>query len=266
MISGPEGRILTDEFMASLPSKLETFKKLGMRGVGEFPKDVGLKMKDTSGKLIPLDDPRLSPFFEKAGELGFVVIMHTSDPTQFWQPVDKYNERFTELGRYPFWSYVGDDFPSKEKLMKERENVLREHPNTIFVGCHMGYNPEDLKYVGYMLDKYPNYYVDIAAVLCDLGRQPYTCRKFFIKYQDRILFGSDGGVLFGTNGWTIEKFYRSYFEFLETDNEYIDYPLEESVNQGDWKIYGINLPDEVLEKIYYKNAEKILSLDKSKSN
>jgi len=258
MISGDQGRILTDEFMASLSSKLEKFHELGMQGIGEFPKDIGLKIKDTSGKIIPLDDKRLAPLFEKAGELGMPVIMHTADPTAFFDPINKYNERYIELSKYPAWSYFGPQFPSKEKLIKEREHIIKEHPKTIFIGCHMGMNPEDLSYVGYMLDTYPNYYVDISAVLSDLGRQPYTARKFFIKYQDRILFGTDGGVLFGQEGWTIERFYRSYFEFLETENEYIDYPEQQAHNQGNWYIYGINLPDDVLQKIYYKNAEKIL--------
>ena len=266
MISGGPGRILTNEFMASLPSKLEKFQKLGMVAIGEFPKDIGLKIKDTSGKIITLDDNRLAPLFEKAGELGMPVIMHTSDPTAFFEPIDKHNERYIELSKYPAWSYFGPQFPSKEKLMKEREHILKENPKTIFIGCHMGMNPEDLSYAAYMLDTYPNYYVDMAAVLSDLGRQPYTARKFFIKYQDRILFGTDGGVLFGQKGWTIEKFYRSYFEFLETENEYIDYPEQEAHNQGNWQIYGINLPDEVLQKIYYKNAEKILYGKENKIN
>ena len=253
------GRILSDEFIASLPLKLEKFKKLGMQVIGEFPKDLGLKIKDKTGKIIPVDDPRFDPFFDKAGELGLPIVWHTTDPTQFFQPVNKFNERYSELSKEPFWSYAGAHYPTKDSILKQRENVLKKHPNTIFVSCHMGLNADDLDYCAYMLDTYPNYYLELSAVLSDLGREPYTARKFFIKYQDRILFASDGGNFFGIKGWTIEKYYRSYFEFLETENEYIDYPLQGAVNQGNWKIYGIGLPDEVLQKIYYKNAEKILT-------
>ena len=133
--------------------------------IGEFPKDLGLKMKDTTGKLIPLDDPRFIHFLKKRENLVSRLLWHTSDPTQFFQPTDKYNERFSELEQISLLQFMQvHDFPSKEKLMKERENVLREHPNTIFVGCHMGYNPDDLNYAAYLLDTYPNYYVDISAV------------------------------------------------------------------------------------------------------
>ncbi|HSR16460.1 MAG TPA: amidohydrolase family protein, partial [Ignavibacteriaceae bacterium] len=152
--------------------------------------------------------------------------------------------------------------PSRESVLKARENVIKKHPNTIFIGAHMGQNVDDLKYIAYLLDTYPNYYVEPSSTLSDLGKQPYTSRKFFIKYQDRILFGTDGGSLFGVKGWTVEKFYQAYFEFFETENEFISYPLQGAINQGDWKICGINLPDSVLEKIYYKNAEKILSKKK----
>jgi predicted TIM-barrel fold metal-dependent hydrolase len=123
----------------------------------------------------------------------------------------------------------------------------------------MGDNADNLREIARLLDTYPNYYVEISSRLPELGRQPYTARKFFIKYQDRILFGSDGGSLYNQE-WTIERYYRTYFAFLETENEYFDYPLWGQVNQGRWKIYGVHLPDEILEKIYYKNAEKILSL------
>ncbi len=263
MLSG-NSRILTNEFIASLPLKLEKFNKLGMRIVGEWTKDLGLKMKDTNGKLIPSDDPRFDHFYDEAGVLRIPLVWHATDPTQFFQPVDKFNERYLELSKRPFWSYAGPQFPSKETILKQREKVLKKHPNTIFIGCHLGFNPDNLDYCAYLLDTYPNYYVELSTVLSDLGREPYTARKFFIKYQDRILFGSDGGNFFGVKGWTIEKYYRTYFEFLETDNEYFDYPLKGAINQGNWEIYGINLPDEVLEKIYYKNAEKILFKNKDK--
>lgn len=259
-----------DEWFPKRVVQFENSIDLGARGL-KIVKSLGLKVKDSSGRLVPADDPRFDPLWSKVGELGVPVLWHSADPTAFFQPIDKYNERYLQLIRYPEWSYYGNNFPSKETILKQRENVLRKHPNTIIIGGHMGQNADDLKYLGYLLDMYPNFFVEISSALVDLGRQPYTARKFFIKYQDRILFGTDGGVLYNIKGWTIEKFYRAHFEFLETENEFIDYPMRGAVIQGDWKIYGLNLPDEVLEKIYYKNAEKILVsnkafLDKSKTH
>jgi predicted TIM-barrel fold metal-dependent hydrolase len=176
--------------------------------------------------------------------------------------VDRFNERYEELKEYPEWSFYGPRFPTKETLLIQRENLLRKHPRTVFIGAHVGDSPENLSYVGYLLDKYPNYYVDISSRLPELGREPFTVRDFFIKYQDRILFGTDGGFALGIDGWSAERFYRTYFEFLETSNEYFEYPLWGINKQGRWRIYGIDLPDEVLEKIYHKNAAKILGLDK----
>jgi len=250
--------IMFDEELANLPNEMEKKVKMSCRGDGEIWKYLGLKTRDASGKVIPVDDPRLDPLWDKAAELDIPVLWHMGDPAGFFQPVNQFNERYEELRKMPDWSFYGPRFPSREEILKQRENVLRKHPKTIFIGCHMGFNPDNLEYVGYLLDTYPNYYVEMSTVLSDLGRQPFTARKFFIKYQDRILFASDGGNSFGEKGWTFEKYYRTYFEFLETDNEYFDYPLQGVVNQGNWKIYGINLPDEVLEKIYYLNAEKIL--------
>ena len=247
-----------DDYMASLPERLEKLVKEGLSGIGEFPKELGLKIKDTNGKRISTDDARLAPLFEKAGELGIPIVWHVADPIQFFQPIDRHNERFIQLVRYPDWSYYGPEFPTRATLFKERENVVREHPHTIFIMAHLGMCPDDFDYLGHLFDTYPNLYAEISSSLSDVGREPYTARKFFIKYKDRILFGTDGGAFIGVKGWTLEKYYQSYFDFLETDDELIDYPAQEAVNQGDWKIYGINLPDSVLKKIYYENAEKIL--------
>ncbi len=252
--------IVSDDFLADLPNQLEKAVRLGVTGNGETWKDFGLRSRDITGKVIPVDDPRIDPLWEKAAQLNIPVLWHMGDPAPFFQPVNKYNERYIELGRYPEWSFHGPRFPKRETILKGRENVLKKHPYTIFIGCHMGWNSDDLEYAAYLLDTYPNYYLDLSTTLSELGRQPYTARKFFIKYQDRILFGTDGGSLFNVKGWTVAKFYRAYFEFLETENEYIDYPMQGAINQGSWKIYGINLPDEVLEKIYYKNAEKLLKI------
>jgi predicted TIM-barrel fold metal-dependent hydrolase len=252
--------IVDDNFLSDLPKILENAVKQGVKGNGETWKHFGLKTRDVTGKVIPVDDPRIDPLWAKAGELEIPVLWHMGDPAPMFLPIDRFNERYVELGSFPEWSFYGPRFPSRETLHKGRENVLRKHPNTIIIGCHMGWNSDNLAYASYLLDTYPNYYLDLSTTLSELGRQPYTARRFFIKYQDRILFGTDGGAMFGQKGWTVEKFYRAHFEFLETENEYIDYPMQGAINQGSWKIYGINLPNEVLEKIYYKNAEKLLKI------
>ena len=252
--------IVDDNFLAGLPRVLEEAVKKGVKGNGETWKHFGLKTRDVTGRVIGVDDPRIDPLWAKAAELGIPVLWHMGDPAPMFQPINRFNERYVELGSFPEWSFYGPRFPSRETIHKGRENVLRKHPNTIIIGCHMGWNSDNLAYAAYLLDTYPNYYLDMSTTLSELGRQPYTARKFFIKYQDRILFGTDGGAMFGQFGWTVAKFYRAHFEFLETENEYIDYPMQGAINQGSWKIYGINLPDEVLSKIYFKNAEKLLKI------
>lgn len=253
-------RIIDQEYLNDIITRFERHLKNGESQGIKIWKYLGLRTRDTLGNVIPIDDPWLAPVWEKAAEYNIPIVWHMGDPAAFFTPVDRFSERFIELGRYPQWSFYGPRFPSRETILKGRENVLKRYPNITFIGAHMGMNPEDLSYISYLLDTYPNYYVEISTVLSDLGRQPYTAREFFIKYQDRILFGTDGGSLFGIHGWSVAKFYRSYFEFLETSNEYIDYPMQGAINQGSWKIYGINLPDDVLQKIYYKNAEKILKV------
>lgn len=252
--------IIMNDHIIWLASTIEKLIKNGETQGIKIWKYLGLRTRDSLGKVIPVDDPRLSPIWDKVSEYGIPVVWHMGDPAAFFTPIDKFNERFIELGRYSQWSFYGSRFPSRETILKGRENVIKQHPDITFIGAHMGMNAEDLSYIGYLLDTYPNYYIETSTVLSELGRQPYTAREFFIKYQDRILFGTDGGSLFGVKGWSVTKFYLAYFEFLETNNEYIDYPMQGAIDQGDWKIYGINLPDEVLEKIYYKNAEKILKV------
>jgi predicted TIM-barrel fold metal-dependent hydrolase len=226
---------------------------MGARGL-KIAKDLGLSFKDKSGKLIPVDDPRIDPIWEKCGELGIPVEIHVSDPKAFFTPVDEFNERYDELGAHPGWSFYGDEFPSKEEILAQRNRVIARHPNTIFIGAHMGNLPEELHIVANWLDVYPNFYVDIDARISDIGRQPYTARKFLIKYQDRVLFGTDTPCN--------AEAYRIYYRFLETDDEYFD-PAGGHHLQGRWMIYGVHLPDEVLEKIYNKNALKILGMIKT---
>jgi predicted TIM-barrel fold metal-dependent hydrolase len=238
---------------------LENAVRMGARGL-KIGKSLGLSLRDGSGKLVPIDDPRLDPIWAKVAELNLPVIMHTADPAPHFQPVDRFNESYLSLREHDPGSlrWGPPKTPSRETLFAQRENVLRKHPKTVLIGAHMGMSAEDLSYVSDLLEKYPNYYVDLAAVIYNLGRQPYTAREFFIKYQDRILFGTDGGFALGTDGWPAERYYGTYFEFLETGNEYFEPPLWDIENLKGWKIYGLHLPDEVLEKIYYKNAERLI--------
>ena len=233
--------------------RLEKAVKMGARGL-KIAKDLGLSHKDKSGKLVPVDDPRIDPIWAKCGELGIPVVIHVSDPKAFFTPVDKFNERYDELGAHPSWSFYGDEFPSKEEILAQRNRVIARHPSTIFIGAHMGTLAEELHIVANWLDVYPNLFVDIDARISDLGRQPYTARKFLIKYQDRVLFGTDTAPN--------AESYRIYYRFLETDDEYID-PAGGHHLQARWMIYGVHLPDEVLEKLYNKNALKILGMIKT---
>jgi predicted TIM-barrel fold metal-dependent hydrolase len=230
--------------------RLEEAVSLGVRGL-KISKVLGLTARDKTGKLVSVDDTRIDPIWAKCGELGIPVMVHVSDPKAFFTPINQYNERYDELGAHPNWSFYGDKFPSKNEILEQRNRVIKKHKNTIFIGAHMGNLPEELHVVSQWLEDMPNFYVDIDARISELGRQPRTARKFLIKYQDRILFGTDTPPK--------ARAYRLYYRFLETDDEYID-PSAAHHLQGRWMIYGVYLPDEVLEKIYNKNALKIFSM------
>ncbi|MEX2404779.1 MAG: amidohydrolase family protein, partial [Balneolales bacterium] len=194
-------------------AKLEEAVELGCRGMKIF-KNLGLTNKDSNGDLIRLDDQRIDPIWAKCGELGIPVIIHTSDPKAFFTPVDRYNERYDELGERPHWAFFGDEFPEKEDLLNQRNRIFKRHPDTTFIATHMANLPEELGRVSMWLKQYPNMYVDINARISELGRQPYTCRRFMIEHQDRILFGTDTRP-------NIEA-YQVYYRFLEADDEYIN--------------------------------------------
>lgn len=246
-------KIEEPDFGVKEAQKLEEAVKMGVRGLKIY-KSLGLGFKDKNDKFIGVDDPRIDPIWAKCGELGIPVMIHVSDPKAFHAgPVDKYNERYDELAHHPDWSFYGDEFPSKDEILEQRNRVFERHPNTIFIGAHMANLPEELGRVSMWLEKYPNFYVDINARISELGRQPYTARKFMIKYQDRILFGTDTPP--------DAEAYRVYYRFLETDDEYFD-PTPAHKLQGRWMIYGLYLPDEVLEKIYNINALKIMNMYK----
>jgi predicted TIM-barrel fold metal-dependent hydrolase len=226
-------------------------KQKGIRGL-KFWKIISLVMKDSKNKYIGIDDKRLKVIWETAAELKLPVLLHIADPIAFFKPIDRFNERYEELLEHPDWSFCAPELYSFEQLMDMQENLIASNPETTFIIAHGGSFSENLGYVGKCLDKYPNMYVDIAARIAEFGRQPYTSRKFFNKYADRILFGTDMTPL-GTE-------YPISYRFLETWDEYFDYSSSEIPPQGRWKIYGIGLEDKVLEKIYHLNAEKLLSL------
>jgi len=226
--------------------ELEKSVKAGAQGLKIF-KSLGTGFRDKNGKLIMPDDTVLDPIFQAAGELNIPVMIHTGDPVAFFEPLDENNERYEELVAHPDWHCYGKDYPSFNYLIQRLLHVVKKNPKTKFIGAHtMGY-AENLGFVSNALDKYPNLYVDITERVPELGRQPYTSRKFLIDYADRVLFGTD----------TIEitpEFYRIQYRFLETDDEYFSHGRD----QGRWNIYGVYLPDDVLRKIYHENALKLI--------
>lgn len=230
---------------------LETAHESGAAGLKIF-KELGLTIKDASGKVVPIDDPRLDPLWAKCGELGMPVLIHAADPLAFFEPIDRFNERVMQLGRWPSWSFYGPEFPRREEVIRQRNHVLEKHPETMFIGAHVGNSAEDLSYIAKVLDEHPNFVVDISGRVAELGRQPYSARKFFLDYANRILFGTDRYP-----GRTNQPRHRIYYRFLETQDEYFDYFEHDFPPTGEWKIYGVFLPDNVLEKVYHRNADKI---------
>lgn len=227
-------------------AQLEEDYRNGARGLKIF-KNLGLTVTDSEGNRVPTDDPRIDPVWAKAGELGMPVLIHTGEPAAFWLSIDEKNERWLEMKQYPS-RHRGDAsrFPSWEEVMQEQWNVFRKHPKTTFINAHFGWMANDLTRLGEHLDTYPNVYTETAAIIAELGRQPRFAKEFFIKYQDRLLFGKD--TYRPQEYWT-------YFRVLESDDEYFDYFRK---RHAFWNMYGLDLPDEVLKKIYYKNALKIL--------
>lgn len=228
--------------------RLEESFNAGAKGL-KFHKSLGLTVRYQDGRLMPVDDPKLDPIWEVCAKFKRPVMIHTADPAAFFTPLDRFNERWHELNEHPAWLFYGEKFPPRETLLAQLERVVAKHRDTTFIGAHCGNNAEDLGEVARWLDAYPNYFVDIDARISELGRQPYAARKFFIKYQDRVLFGTDTTPR--------RNAFRIYYRFLETDDEYFDC-AESHHLQGFWMIYGVFLPPEVLEKIYYKNAERVL--------
>jgi predicted TIM-barrel fold metal-dependent hydrolase len=238
------------QWTAKAVKQLEEDVKLGAMGLKIY-KSLGLSYKDKAGNRIRVDDPRIDPVWAKCGELGIPVLIHTADPKQFWDPIDKNNERWLELKLHPRRRYTEKE-ASWEALIAEQHAIFKKHPKTKFINAHLGWHGNDLKRLGQLMDQYPNMYTEIGAVIAELGRQPRAAKAFLIKYQDRVLFGKDS--------WVPEE-YTTYFRVLESEDEYFPYHKR---YHAFWKMYGIGLPDEVLKKIYYKNAFGLLpKLDKS---
>lgn len=220
----------------------------GARGL-KVLKELGLGVRDSSGKLITIDDPRLDPAWEECGRLGIPVFIHVADPEAFFHPIDARNERYEELIEHPDWSFYGPQFPSLPELMAQRDRMFAKHPHTTFVALHFGSWPENLDFVEQTLQKFPNVMIETGAREGELGRQPRRTREIFVKYSDRIMFGTDEGAG--------EAMYQNYFRWFETEDEY--FPYAQYPLQGRWMIYGLGLPDEVLEKVYHRNAEALFA-------
>lgn len=238
----------------------------GARGL-KILKTLGLYLREriSEGPLVKVDDQRFDPMWEACGSLNMPVAIHVSDPEAFFLPIDRFNERFEELNEHPDWSFYRGDFPSNAEMLEARNRVLARHPKTQFIMLHVGNNAENLTYVAECIDRFPNMHVEIAARIGELGRQPRSARKFFDKYQDRIMFGTDASP----NGKDTpqqlfnDQMYEIYFRFLETEDEYFDYAPSRLPPQGRWRIYGLGLPDGILKKVYYENAARLLQINLS---
>lgn len=208
-------------------------------------KNLGLNLKDNSGERVKVDDKRLDPIWEICGKLNIPVLIHSGEPSPFFEHIDKYNERFLHARQKPQSFRNSDEYPSFDEVMQEQHNMFKNNPNTTFINAHLGWYGNDLDKMSAQLDSLPNVYTEIGAVIAELGRQPIRARKFFVEYQDRILFGKD---TYKKNEFNV------YFRILETSDEYFDYYRKRHAH---WKMYGLNLPDSILKKVYYKNAIKL---------
>ncbi len=230
----------------------------GARGLKVW-KHLGLIARDPAGQLVAVDDARLDPLWATAAELGLPVIIHIADPVAFFDPLDATNERWEELQEHPDWHFWpprghagGPGYPGFDELLDGLDRMIGRHPATTFVGAHVGCAAEDLELVGAMLERHPNYHVDIAARVAELGRQPYGARRFFLRWRDRIMFGTDSAVNLDTC--------RIYYRFLETFDESFDYSTDPVAPQGRWQIHGLGLPGDVLRQVCADNARRVLGL------
>lgn len=246
-------RIEEPNFAKTVRRHIAESVKKGARGI-KLWKDISLYSKDSRGKYLRTDDPRFKPVYEAAAEYKLPILIHIADPAVFFDPVDGRNERYEQLLANPDWSFCAPGYYSFSELMDMQDAMIEQNPDTVFIVAHLGSCAENLAHVSERLDRYPNMYVDTAARTDELGRQPYSARDFFLKYSDRILFGSDSCP-------HLYDEHKVAFRFLETRDEYFPYWDEgEPCDGGRWRIYGIYLPDDVLERVYHKNAERLLGL------
>ena len=235
-------------FSELMVQQLDDAVRRGARGY-KILKELGLGIKDKSGKLIPVDDARMDPVWEECGRLGIPVAIHIADPEAFFLPINAENERYEELHEHPDWSFYGPPFPSFQELLAARDRMMAKHPGTIFIVLHAGNWPENLDAVAEMMTRFPNTLIEFGGREAELGRQPRRTRKLFLDFQDRVMFGSDNTP--------DADMYQNDFRWLDTDDEAFDY--WGSPSQGRWTVSGLKLPDEVLEKIYHRNADKLFT-------
>ena len=238
------------EFTDRLAGSLKRSAAAGAKGVKVW-KDLGLRIRDHADELLMPDDDRLSDVWDAAGELGLPILIHVADPVAFFEPVDGNNERLEELLEHPDWSFAAPRFPRFERIVESLEAVVAGHPLTTFIGAHVGCYAEDLSWVARMLTTYPNFNVDIAARIAELGRQPRATRRLMLEHPDRVCFGTD---VFPPSA----EEYAIHFRFLETADEHFPYSAEPIPPQGRWTISGLELPDAVLRKVYGENAARLV--------
>ena len=231
---------------ATAAAQLEADVKAGAVGLGEISKALGLRYRKADGSRLRVDDPELDPVWAACGRLGIPVLIHTAEPPEFFESIDFQNERWLELALYRDRRYPAGEFPRFEELVAERNRMFKKHPKTTFIAAHFAYHANDLARMATLFDEMPNVYTEVGAILAELGRQPRAAREFFIKYQDRILFGKDS--------FQPDEF-PYFWRVFETGDEYFDYYRD---YHAFWKLYGMSLPDDVLKKLYYKNALKLV--------
>jgi predicted TIM-barrel fold metal-dependent hydrolase len=245
-----------NRFPETAAARLRAQAARGAQGLKVW-KPFGLSVRDGDDRLVRVNDSRLDPIWQTAAELRLPVMIHVADPVAFFLPLDATNERWEELQAHPDWHFPSPPYPPFLQILEDLASLVERHPQTIFIGAHVGCYAENLQWVGRLLERCPNFYVDISARISELGRQPYSARRFFMQFSDRILFGTDVPPQ--------PAMYQVYYRFLESEDEYFPYDLGPIPGQGRWNIYGLHLPEEVLANVYYRNAERIIFTQENRS-
>jgi uncharacterized protein len=231
------------EFGKQAAAELERCYKMGARGIGEIMEKGGGFSRNPNDKIHP-DDPRCDAFWQKAAELKMPVSIHIADHPSCWTPLDNYQERSPSYQNY---NQVGKDVLSYEECLNMMERMLARHPKTIFIACHLANEGNDLNELSKRLDKHPNLFLDISARDYEVGRTPKAASKFLAKYPERVLFGTDLN--------RAKEMYQGWWRLFETADEYIP-------GRVWWMLYGLELPDKILDHLYRTNAKKILNFTK----